>query len=206
LEENLGRPRSFDEEKALEIACRCFWSRGYEATSVRDLSETMGIACPSLYNAYGDKRALFIAALKQYCERSVSERFTPEPGKLGAAAVRRVIADIVARSLNDPERKGCFIVNTALEVAPHDEEVRSLIATHFERMRGFFQRNIEAAAAADPNLDVDPAGDAAHLVAVAVGLNVLARLSPDRRLLEAAAEQALRRFAALAPPNLEEAR
>ena len=66
----MARPREFDEATALEAAIECFWHRGYEATSVRDLADKMGISGPSLYNAYGDKRALFAQALEYYVDNS----------------------------------------------------------------------------------------------------------------------------------------
>ena len=66
----MARPREFDEVTALEAAIECFWDRGYEATSVRDLAGKMGISGQSLYNAYGDKRALFAQALEHYLDHS----------------------------------------------------------------------------------------------------------------------------------------
>lgn len=65
----MARPREFDEAVALDAAIQCFWSRGYEATSVRDLADAMGIAGPSLYNTFGDKRTLYRQALEHYVER-----------------------------------------------------------------------------------------------------------------------------------------
>ena len=70
----MARPREFDEVTALEAAIDCFWQRGYEATSVRDLADKMGISAPSLYNAYGDKHALFMQALAQDQFRSTRYR------------------------------------------------------------------------------------------------------------------------------------
>ena len=70
----MGRLKAFDEDKVLDRAVDCFWQHGYEATSVRDLADRMGIGGASLYNAYGDKRALFITALARYADRSMRER------------------------------------------------------------------------------------------------------------------------------------
>lgn len=66
----MARPREFDEVTALEAAIECFWQRGYEATSVRDLAKRMGLSAPSLYNAYGDKHALYKRALEHYLDHS----------------------------------------------------------------------------------------------------------------------------------------
>jgi TetR/AcrR family transcriptional repressor of nem operon len=72
----MARPREFDEVTALEAAIECFWHRGYEATSVRDLADKMRISAPSLYNAYGDKRALFKRALERYLDCSARALIT----------------------------------------------------------------------------------------------------------------------------------
>jgi TetR/AcrR family transcriptional repressor of nem operon len=64
----MARPREFDEVTALDAAIGCFWQRGFEATSMRDLAASMGLSAPSLYNTFGDKRALFTRALEHYLE------------------------------------------------------------------------------------------------------------------------------------------
>ncbi len=126
----MARSRAFDEEEALEAAVACFWSRGYEATSVRDLAESMGIGGASLYNAYGDKRRLFILALDHYCNNSTRERLKRiESAHAGRKAIAAFFDDIIACSVDDDQRKGCFLVNSAIELAPHDAELREVIAS-----------------------------------------------------------------------------
>jgi TetR/AcrR family transcriptional regulator, transcriptional repressor for nem operon len=124
----MARPREFDEAKALEKAIQCFWERGYEATSMRDLETKMGISAPSLYNTYGDKHALFAQALERYLDhsaRALIKRF--EDSLPPKQAIRRFVEEIVKDSINDRERRGCFLVNSALEVAPHDRELGTFI-------------------------------------------------------------------------------
>jgi TetR/AcrR family transcriptional repressor of nem operon len=70
----MARPKTFDENATLDAAIDCFWQRGYAATSMRDLTEAMGIGGPSLYNAYGGKRELFVRALERYLDRSMRSR------------------------------------------------------------------------------------------------------------------------------------
>ena len=116
----MARPREFDEATALNAAIDCFWHRGYEATSVRDLADKMGISGPSLYNAYGDKRALFAQALEHYVDNSARALIKRLEASLPPKqAVRRFIEEIIDRSVNDRERRGCFLINSALELAPH---------------------------------------------------------------------------------------
>ena len=69
----MARPREFDEGAVLEAAVQCFWSRGYEGDSVRDVADSMGITGASIYNAFGDKRSLYRRALEHYLDHSVRE-------------------------------------------------------------------------------------------------------------------------------------
>ena len=192
----MGRRRSFDEEKALEAAAECFWSRGFEATSVRDLTGSMGIAGPSLYNAFGDKRGLFTAALDHYCSRSMRERISRlEACAEGTAAINAFFADVIEKSLHDEERKGCFLVNAALEVAPHDAQLAEAISGYIDEIRNFFKRHIEKAQeCGEASPAIDPGLFASHLLSVLMGIRVLARCCPDRSFLEAAAGPALERL------------
>src|SRR5215510_1443594 len=127
----MPRLREFDEERALDAAVDCFWQRGYGPTSVRDLTEAMGIGGPSLYNAYGDKRALFTRSLERYANRSMRERIARlEVRHRPKEAVRAFIAEIIERSLKDPDRRGCLLINSALDVAPHEAEVGEVVARY----------------------------------------------------------------------------
>lgn len=190
----MARPKEFDEDKALQLAVECFWARGYEATSVRELAERMGIGSASLYNAYGDKRTLFVKALTQYVDRSSRERIARLEG-MGRPkeAISSFLAEIIDRSLKDRDRKGCLLVNSALAVAPHDARLGRVIAGHLDEIRAFFRRCIVAAqAAADVSAGIDADEVASHLLGVLLGIRVLARGRPDRALLEGVARPALR--------------
>lgn len=190
----MGRLKEFDQDKAIDGAVACFWARGYGAASVRDLARHMGIGGASLYNAYGGKRALFVAALERYANRSSRERIARlEAEGQPRQAIEAFLAEIIDRSLKDRERKGCLLVNSALDVAPHDAEIGKVVAGYLEEIRAFFQRNIEAGRRVGqvPN-NVDAVGVAAHLLGVLLGVRVLARTKPDRALLESVARPALR--------------
>jgi TetR/AcrR family transcriptional regulator, transcriptional repressor for nem operon len=189
----MGRFKAFDEDRVLDAAVDCFWLRGYEGTSVRDLTEAMGIGGPSLYNAYGDKRELFERALRRYAERSMRERITRlEATHQPKEAINAFVGEIVDRSLKDPERKGCLLVNAALDVAPHDADVGRMVSGYLDEIRGFFRRNIEAARKAG---QVPPRTNAeavsGHLLGVVTGIRVLARTGANRKLLESVARPAL---------------
>jgi TetR/AcrR family transcriptional regulator, transcriptional repressor for nem operon len=193
----MGRLKAFDENEVLDRAIDCFWQHGYEATSVRDLADRMGIGGASLYNAYGDKRALFVAALARYAERSMRERIARlEKSGRPKEAIRAFLAEIIERSLADPDRKGCLLVNSALDVAPHDAEIGRVIAGCFGELRAFFRRNLDAARAAHQvprQTDLDEL--AGHLLGVVLGVRVLARTGASRAQLDAVARPALRLLA-----------
>ncbi|MGZ9825664.1 TetR/AcrR family transcriptional regulator [Tsukamurella ocularis] len=109
---NRGRPRSFDRDAALDAAARLFWEKGFEATSIRDLTEALGIEAPSLYRAFGDKRRLFEEAVGEY-DRTYG-------GFIGAALAEEATArDVVLRLLAEGPRRytraglprGCLVVS-----------------------------------------------------------------------------------------------
>jgi len=190
----MARLKTFDEERALDSAVDCFWSHGYEATSVRDLADAMGIGGTSLYNAFGDKRALFSRSLQRYAERSMRDRIARmEADRQPREAIRAFIAEIIERSLADRDRKGCLLVNSALDVAPHDAEIGKVVAGYLDEIRDFFRRNVVAARQAGQiprGIDADEV--AGHLLGVVLGIRVLARTGAKRQALEAVAGPALR--------------
>jgi TetR/AcrR family transcriptional repressor of nem operon len=188
----MPRPREFDEEVVLDAAVECFWNRGYEATSVRDLIEKTGLTGASLYNAFGDKRALFRAALDHYVGGSIGERIKRCEALPPREAIATFFDEILRRSLNDRQHKGCMLVNSALEIAPHDAEFRKIIAAVLTRIEAFFLRCIETGQAEGTITSSLPAPNIArHLLGVLMGVRVLARVRPDRALLEGAIAPAL---------------
>jgi len=193
LDWGMARLKAFNEERAIDAAVDCFWARGYEATSVRDLAESMGIGGSSLYNAYGDKRALFGKSLERYANRSMRERIARlEARHQPKQAVQAFRAEIIDRSLKDPDRRGCLLVNSALDVAPHDARIGRVVAGYLDEIRAFFRRNLEAARKANQvPRKLDPDKVSGHLLGVVLGIRVLARTGAKRRLLEGVARPAL---------------
>ncbi|MDR5856127.1 TetR/AcrR family transcriptional regulator [Caballeronia sp. LZ062] len=189
----MPRPREFDEEAALDAATAQFWSRGYEATSVRDLAATMGLTAASLYNAFGDKRALFERALNRYVEYGFRDRVRRFEHHLPPRdAIVAFFEEIIELSVRDPHRKGCLIVNTALELAPHDRQIHRALSGVLKEMEGFFLRCVLAGQHDGTIAATVPAEDTAKaLLASLMGLRVLARVNPRRELLEGAARPVL---------------
>ena len=188
----MARPREFDEATVLEAAMRCFWAQGYELTSVRDLAEQMGITGASLYNAFGDKRSLYRRALGYYLEQSVRERITRVERLPPYAAIRAFFDEIIERSVTDKQRRGCMLVNSALEVAPYDAEFKKLVSKEMIFIEAFFRRRIIAGQQDGTISAIRPAAELAKmLLSVLLGIRVLARTRPQRVVLEGAADSVL---------------
>jgi TetR/AcrR family transcriptional repressor of nem operon len=196
----LPRPREFNEGVALEAAMRRFWQAGYAATSMRDLGDAMGLGAASLYNAFGDKRTLFEQCLDRYLDVNMRARIARCETKLPPRrAIEAFLAEVVERSLHD--RLGCMLVNSALEIAPHDSGIAKVVAERMGELEAFFHRCV-LAGQHDGSIHADRnALDLARLLLTTVlGLRVLARGCPKRALLEGAARQAI---ALLSAPTRE---
>jgi TetR/AcrR family transcriptional regulator, transcriptional repressor for nem operon len=181
----MARPREFDEGVVLDAAVLCFWNRGYEATSVKDLVERTGITAASLYNAFGDKRAIYERALDRYVEGSVASRIRRCEALAPREAIGAFFEEILKRSLGDRERKGCMLVNAALDVAPHDPDFRKIVTEVLADIEGFFLSCVKAGQGDGSITRSLPAETLSHhLLGVLMGIRVLARVRPERALLE----------------------
>lgn len=181
----MARPREFDEAEVLEAAARCFWASGYEATSMRDLIGKTGITGASLYNAFGDKRALYLRALEHYVEAGIADRVRRFQQVSPRLAIAGFFAEIVERSVTDAERKGCMLVNAALEGSPDDPEAVGAVAGALDLIEAFFQDRVEAGQREGSIAKPWSAEQAArHLLGVLIGVRVLARIRPERKVLE----------------------
>ena len=163
----------------------CFWAQGYEATSVRDLAAQMGITGASLYNAFGDKRSLYRRSLAYYLAQSVRDRVARFERLEPFPAIRAFFDEIVGRSVNDKQRRGCMLVNSALELAPYDAEFRKIVAEEMIFIEQFFLRCVAAGQKDGTISAAQPAAELAKLLlSVLLGIRVLARTRPQRTVLE----------------------
>jgi TetR/AcrR family transcriptional regulator, transcriptional repressor for nem operon len=188
----MARPREFDETEVLEAAMNCFWAKGFGQTSVRDLAEQMGITGASLYNAFGDKRSVYRQAFVHYLAQTVRDRVARLEKLPPAAAIRAFFDEIVERSVDDEQRRGCMLVNAALELAPYDPEFQELVAEELMFIEAFFRQRIEAGQQDGSITDTRPAADLGRLLlSVLLGIRVLARTRPQREVLEGAVNSVL---------------
>lgn len=186
-----GRPRGFDRDAALDRAIRLFWRKGYEATSVRDLSEELGIGQPSLYNAFGGKRALFDEAVAVYVHGYggfIDAALEEEP--TAVLAMRRILTEAPARYTRRGLPRGCLV--TSGDAGTDDGDVRASLSGMRKEKTKQLRRKIEADITTGrlPE-DTDAAGLAGYVQAVLAGLVQRARDGAARRELESTASIAI---------------
>lgn len=186
--------KSFDQSDVLEKAMQAFWARGYEATSMQDLVDRTRINRGSLYATFGDKRSLFILALRKY-DQTFRGVVLPElEARASALEAIEGLLRVFAGRLSQPGQvSGCFLTNTALELSACDPEIGGIVAHAQTQVEAFFGRMIaRGQAAGEIAAGVDRARAASGLLASLIGLAVLARSRPDPDLMDAVVEQALR--------------
>jgi TetR/AcrR family transcriptional repressor of nem operon len=140
----MARTKDFDEQEVLDKAVELFWRKGYNATSMQDLVDELGISRSSLYDTFGDKHALFMTALERYrvegSERLRSIMESPLPAR---EIIKKLLEVTAGELFNDQQHKGCFMVNAEVEVAPHDKEVNQVVCENDQQVEEAFYRVIK---------------------------------------------------------------
>lgn len=180
------RPRAFDEERALDAAMQIFWEKGYEATSLSDLTFRMGIQRPSIYAAFGDKKELFEAALRKYTQfHSSYVRARLQNDTSVKEAFRSFFEGIVAEEYEEGPNRGCFCINVMVELAPHDAKFEILTREHQMYLSAIFQETIERGIrSGELASDVNAKALAQTLVVSLIGITVLMKSRPERSFAE----------------------
>ncbi len=188
-----GRPRTFDVDEALEIALKVFWRKGYEGTSIDDLTDAMGINRPSLYCAFGNKEQLFRKALDRYTEGQGALYREAISQPTARAAAERLLFG-AADGLTDPRHPpGCLAVQGALSCGEAAEPIRrELNARRAASEAALRERFERAKTEGDLSPDDDPADLARYLATVLQGMAVQAAGGASREDLRRVAETALR--------------
>ena len=128
----MGRPRAFQEEQVIGRALEVFWARGYQRTTVVELTSATGLAAQSLYGAFGNKQRLFRRALERYAaEGRVAVREALESGETPLAGIRAYLDRQVTLACEGHRQRGCLMANTALELLPGDAAVQAAVGTNF---------------------------------------------------------------------------
>ncbi len=134
----MGRPFEFDREETLSKAMDLFWEKGYKATSIQDLVDRMGIKRGSIYNTFGDKHSLFIAAVEYYADEVTSKTIGVLESPGSPLENIKQFFEAIVNAPSDKKTRGCLISNTVVELAPHDEKVAETVSHILERIQTAF--------------------------------------------------------------------
>lgn len=147
----MGRPREFDQEQVLDDAMLAFWRHGYLGTGVQELVTATGINRASLYGTFGNKRQLFLAALKRYTGICVGElRDALESSDSRVEGIRNMLDHFMNGILQ--QARGCMLYNTALEVSSYDEQICKTVEAGMQQIESLLVEQIKRAQA-DGELD-----------------------------------------------------
>ncbi|QUN31718.1 TetR/AcrR family transcriptional regulator (plasmid) [Cupriavidus sp. KK10] len=187
----MARSIEFDKSQALSAAIEAIWHRGYHAVSTSDLTAEMGLARSSLYNTFGSKREVFMTALAQYS----TERAAQLAKSLGHQPVPKGIRALLTAIAKDNDAgKGCLLVNSAVEVAPHDPEIAAIVQEGFSQMAHVFESALRAGQArGEIRAGIEPKAEAITLVSGIAGLRVLAKAGFSAKVLNPTIEALLSR-------------
>ena len=181
----VGRPKEFEEQEALERAMEVFWTNGYEATSVQDLLDAMRINRGSMYDTFGDKHALFTAAINHYgCTITKCMEDTLDGSGSPLGNIRKLMSQI-ADPAPEGKFRGCLATNTVVELAPHDPEVAESVKALLRRMEKAFYRTLERAVEiGELSPDANPRALARFLCCTLQGLVIMGKASASRSTIK----------------------
>ena len=179
-----GRPREFDPDEALAAALRVFWRRGYEGASMAELTEAMGITKPSLYACFGNKEALFRAALDLYEREKLCYTGTALKAETARGVADRLLRGALALHFDGSDPRGCLSVICSLTCGGEAESIRGeVIARRASSEAALAQRLERARDEGDLPEEADPQALACYLTTVLQGMSVKAGAGASRETL-----------------------
>jgi TetR/AcrR family transcriptional repressor of nem operon len=190
----MSRPKEFNPDDAIEKAMHVFWHKGYEATSMEDLLSAMNLNRGSLYDTFGGKRKLFLKAMDRYCTGDgVGSRFSllHQTGP-ALPLIRRFIDAMLEFGLSDPQRRGCLITNTVMELAPHEKDIGKKLSERIQMLEdAFFKLLARAKQEGELAKDKDPRALARVLVTMMQGTIVMIKAGTPADVVRQTSETAL---------------
>lgn len=181
----MARPQEFDTGEALHKAMSVFWHKGYEGTSLVDLLNATGLSKSSLYNTFGGKHELFLAAFDSYRLERVREMDLILNQGLAREAIEAFFRMILADAEAPEFCRGCMSINQAVEMAPRDPEVRKRVQTDFQSIEDALANTVVRGRKDGSIKSTKNERDIAQLLVVAFpGLQVLVRAGSDRARLD----------------------
>lgn len=140
----MARTKEFNEDQALDKAIEIFWHKGYNGTSAQDLVNHLGLSRSSLYDTFGDKQQLFTKSLQRYqlqAQDAVKELL--EKSENVKETLQAIFKQAVIESLEDRITKGCFMVNSSVELAMHDEKIAKIVKDNSQTMEEVFTNAVK---------------------------------------------------------------
>lgn len=189
----MARTKEFDPDTALQSALELFWERGYQGTSMSALVERLGVARAGIYAAFGSKRELYLRALRRYGELCdpllLAELSQPGPA---LPAVRALVNRFAEESAGDELRRGCFMTNTAVELAPHDRDAARRVEASWDVLEtALTSALLRARAQGELAAGRDPRALARMLLVLLQGMRVVGKAGGDQERARDAARQVL---------------
>ena len=189
----MARTKEFDPDAVLQKALELFWERGYEATSMADLVEHLGIARASIYTTFGGKHDLYLKALDRYLQTRDPDlvEMLSQPGPV-LPAIRALVELYAQDSAYGDRRWGCMVVNAAVEVVPSDPQAARRVAASWDTLETVLTSALtRARAQGEIPQQKDPRALARFLLVLLQGIRVLGRAQADPGRVRDAAAQAL---------------
>jgi TetR/AcrR family transcriptional regulator, transcriptional repressor for nem operon len=189
----MPRPKEFNPDDAIEKAMQVFWHKGYEATSMEDLLSAMDLNRGSLYDTFGDKRQLFLKVIDRYCTTFASSKFSflDQPGP-ALPILRQFINGMIEGGLADPQRRGCLISNTVMELSPHEKEIAGRLRQTLKMAEDtFFKVLTRAQQQGELQKGQDPRALARFFITMMQGAVVMIKAGAPADVVKQTAETAL---------------
>jgi len=182
----MARPKAFNEEDVLDKAVEVFWAKGYEATSMQDLVDAMGIQRGSLYATFGSKQQLFLLSLERYGKVVVSILLDILESKPSAVeSIELFFAQLVEHLLTAGPLRSCLVTNSAIERGLRDEETRQQVLHLLNALeKGFYNTLKRARKNGEISEELDLNTVANFLTSNMQGLLVMGKVCSDRSVLE----------------------
>lgn len=182
----MARTKNFDQDTVLDRAVDIFRRQGYRGTTPAELVEHLGISRSSLYDTYGDKRSLFVLALKRYREQTTAGLNAVVENTTDALqSIKDLFALIIDGCLEDAMPKGCFLVNSLVEIAPDDQETKDIVTESMQDSKNAFRQLIEKAQQ-DGQISTTLKADAVaeYFVNCSSGISISIKAGVDRATCE----------------------
>lgn len=191
----IGRNIEFDKEYALNQAMYLFWSKGYDATPISELIETMGISRSTLYTSFGDKDELFKQVLAQYKKRGLKKRALLHSGETVKESLRAFFKQHIEKCYEEAVPKSCIITNSSLLIGHVDPTIEKILLADFNELERVFNEVIEKGRASGEFSQVTQVELATYsLVALNHSINIMSAYKKEKELAYELVEKAIEKL------------